>query len=200
MPYFFKQPQEKPLRSKRGHRSKGTPPPSTSAQAGPTISPSAGPSQSSAYLPPPPDSVDPDAAANTGINQQFYNTYPQPANTAPQGASHAPHTNGTPALPPLASTIPPVAAPSPRQGYSYDPTYDERRENGNAEAPAPPTLPALATATGLPLNSAVAGESSIISPPAGQNGQAPPAEVDTEMGEAGDAAGGFGGGFTAVNR
>jgi hypothetical protein len=200
MPSFFKQPQEKPLRSKRGHRSKVTPPPSTSANAGPNISPSAGPSQSSAYLPQPPDSVEPDAAANTRINQQFYNTYPQPPQTAPQGVANVQQTNGTPTLPPLASALPPVAAPSPRQGYSYDPTQDERRENGNGEGAAGHNLPTLAAATGLPVSAAATGEPSIAAPPDGQNGQAPPAGIDTEMGEAGDAAGGFGGGFTAVNR
>jgi hypothetical protein len=151
-------------------------------------------------VPQPPDSVDPDAAANTRIDQQFYNTYPQPSQTTPQSTANVQHTNGTPALPPLASTLPPVAAPSPRQGYSYDPTQDERRENGNVEVAAPHSLSALAAASALPFSPPVTGEASRAVPPAEQNGQAPAAGGDTEMAEAGDAAGGFGGGFTAVNR
>jgi hypothetical protein len=183
MPSFYKQPQEKPLRSKRGHRSKVTPPPSTSANAGPNISPSAGPSQSSAYPPPSTEPVDPDAAAaNTRTTPQLSNAYPQPPITTPQAVPSVQHTNGTPALPPPVTTLPPAAAPSPRQGYSYDPTNDERRENGDAESAhgaAAHGLAALASAQ--------------------QNGQTPQVQGDTEMGDA-DAAGGFGGGFTAVNR
>jgi hypothetical protein len=184
MPSFYKQPQEKPLRSKRGHRSKVTPPPSTSANAGPNISPSAVPSQSSAYLPQPTEPVDPDAAANTRTDQQLYNAYPQPPLTTPQAVTSVQQTNGTPSLPPPVNALPPVAAPSPRQGYSYDPTNDERRENGNVESAHG------AAAHGLAALASVH-----------QNGEEPHTQGDTEMADAdADAAGGSGGGFTAVNR
>jgi len=184
----YKQPQEKPLRSKRGHRSKVTPPPSTSANAGTNISPegsAAGPSRSSAHHPPPPGS--PDAAANR-INQQFFNSYQQPPLSAPA----APPLNGTAAILPAPATT--AATPQAAATYAYDPTYDERRENGDAAAAAAPLRPGSTSVNNTGASAPVGSGA----PATEQNGQAVPA--DTEMGDAGDAAGGFGGGFTAVNR
>jgi hypothetical protein len=80
---------------------------------------------------------------------------------------------------------PPGATPQP-----YDPAYDDGGENGDS---ASTTAPSAAFA---PVNPAPVTSSE--TPRVEQNGQA---DKDTEMGEAGaDEQGGFGGGFTAVNR
>jgi hypothetical protein len=177
------QPQEKPLRSKRGHRQKATPPPSATGAAGTAVSPAAaGPSQP-AYSEP----INPDASANS-TNTQFFNQYPNTSQVTPQSAAANPPVNGAPILPPIGSmsvtpaattatpaaaatttTTAAAAASSPR-GYAYDPTQEERKENGDAAAA-----------------------------PVQQNGQA---GGDVEMREADEAGtpAGSGGGFTAVNR
>lgn len=144
--------------------------------AGNHISPIAGPSQG-AFLASSQRPHTPDPTANR-LNQQFFAGYSggPPLTTPPtllpaQPTAGPTPMNGAPGiLPPLSQYLPPGPSGPPPAGYTS--AYEERRENGEAAG-----------------NPASEG----YRPPHGeQNGQ------DVEMGEAG--AGGFGGGFTAVNR
>lgn len=143
--------------------------------AGNHASPIAGPSQG-AFLASSQGALTPDATANR-LNQQFFAGYPGPPITTPpallpvQPTAGPTPINGAPGLlPPLSQYLPP--GPSGAAPSGYTPGYEERRENGESS-----------------VNPSVEG---YRPPHAEQNGQ------DVEMGEAG--AGGFGGGFTAVNR
>ncbi|KAF2434624.1 hypothetical protein EJ08DRAFT_676073 [Tothia fuscella] len=175
-------PQVKPLRSKRvGQRSKATPPPSASGAAGPSnISPTVGEDPSN-------ELINLDSSANDFPTQFVTNPYAPPQQGTPQGPM-----NGTSAMPPMGAMSVTPAVPSPR-AHSYDPTREERRENGDGGA-----------ASGSRSGFAAINDnrqSSII-----DDGEARPTAVahqngnrDSEMGEAGGAAAPSAGGFTAVN-
>ncbi|RDI79151.1 hypothetical protein Vi05172_g10990 [Venturia inaequalis] len=174
-------PQDKPLRSKRGHRSKATPPPSAPASvvAVNHASPSAGPSHG-AFLVSSHGGQTPDATANR-LNQQFFAGYPGPPIPTPPALLAAHPTagptsmNGAPgsALPPLSQYLPSGPAVPPPTGYT--PGYDARRENGEG-----------------PSEQAAEGFRAPHREPNGQDVEM------TEAGAQGHSAGG--GGFTAVNR
>lgn len=139
-------------------------------------------------MPQPSEEVPTDATANR-INTQFFNSYPQPPLPTPQNIAAAPPVNGTPAQPVATS----AAAPT----HTYDPTHEPRGENG--EAVQRPGFAAVNN--GGPFIASVEGEAN-RAPAITQNGQAPYANQDTEMGDADDATArpAATSSFTAVNR
>lgn len=114
------QPQDKPLRSKRGHR-KLTPPPggaSTVANSSPQGGTAHGVLMSQ-------ELSTPDVP-----RQPVFREYVPPGAAAPVEV-HAPHANGAPiSLPSISSQLPPSITTAPGANRSY--AYDDRTPNGDA--------------------------------------------------------------------
>ncbi|OAK97322.1 hypothetical protein IQ06DRAFT_338566 [Phaeosphaeriaceae sp. SRC1lsM3a] len=180
-------PTDKPLRSKRSHNRKGTPPPGA-AQAGSVSvqhqSPGSVQHQHASILNP---MTNPMSSAQSTpdpgrVSSSYFNTIG--ANNASAASPHAGDVNGAPTLPSLHALPPlqPLSQPRPQEPARayFDPAYDEQR-------PTPAAAAAETEGEGATRPRAYSGA-------AQQPPQAAPQNGDTEMTDAGASS------FTPANR
>jgi hypothetical protein len=116
-------PTDKPLRSKRSHNRKGTPPPGASQVSGlQHQSPGSVQHQHQSILHPMNPMSSAQSTPDPGrVSSSYFNTL---GGSAPATSPHG--VNGAPVLPPLHSLPPLQRAPEPSRPF-FDPAYDEQR-------------------------------------------------------------------------
>ncbi|OAL48187.1 hypothetical protein IQ07DRAFT_542799 [Pyrenochaeta sp. DS3sAY3a] len=172
-------PTDKPLRSKRSHNRKGTPPPASDPAGAPSASglqvASPGGTQHASLL----HQMNPMSSAQSTPDpaRQSTSYFSTAIGATPSGTQAAaptsprPAVNGAPVLPPLHS-LPPLQSAAPPRTAFFDPAYDEQRPTAEADAEGS-------------RRRAYSGAEAPAADAAPQNG-------DTEMTDAGA--------YTAVNR